>query len=165
MDSQDPHFLFSGVPHHLPFTVTDCYQEVRMICQAAVLLGIILQTGLGPYGQLLCAVFQQLFPPLSAAHIPLSVMAGGQRLSARRKQLRLTQEEVADLADMATQTISTAENGIKALRPANIMKLCGALNISADYLLFGTITSDEPSVLFSKVSQLSPVQYRRLKRC
>ena len=113
-----------------------------MICQAAVLLGIILQTGLGPYGQLLCAVFQQLFPPLSAAHIPLSVMAGGQRLSARRKQLRLTQEEVADLADMATQTISTAENGIKALRPANIMKLCGALNISADYLLFGTITSD-----------------------
>ena len=38
----------------------------------------------------------------------------GRRLSARRKQLRLTQEEVAELADMTTQTISTAENGIKA---------------------------------------------------
>ena len=46
----------------------------------------------------------------------------GQRLSARRKQLRLTQEEVAERADMTTQTISTAENGIKALRPENIIK-------------------------------------------
>ena len=84
----------------------------------------------------------------------------GQRLSARRKQLRLTQEEVAERADMTTQTISTAENGIKALRPENIIKLCGALKISADYLLFGTISSD---VLFSKVSQLSPAQYRHLE--
>ena len=41
----------------------------------------------------------------------------GQRLSAHRKQLRLTQEEVAELADMATQTLSTSENGIKALAP------------------------------------------------
>ena len=87
----------------------------------------------------------------------------GQRLSARRKQLRLTQEEVAERADMTTQTISTAENGIKALRPENIIKLCGALKISADYLLFGTISSDDQSVLFSKVSQLSPAQYRHLE--
>jgi transcriptional regulator with XRE-family HTH domain len=75
----------------------------------------------------------------------------GRRLSARRKQLRLTQEEVAELADMTTQTISTAENGIKALRPVNIIKLCGALKISADYLLFGTISNDDQSILFSKV--------------
>ena len=74
----------------------------------------------------------------------------GWRLSARRKQLRLTQEEVAELADMTTQTISTAENGIKALRPVNIIKLCGALKISADYLLFGTISNDDQSILFSR---------------
>ena len=85
----------------------------------------------------------------------------GQRLSARRKQLRLTQEEVAERADMTTH--GTAENGIKALRPENIIKLCGALKISADYLLFGTISSDDQSVLFSKVSQLSPAQYRHLE--
>ena len=29
----------------------------------------------------------------------------GQRLSARRKQLRLTQEEVAERADMTTQSL------------------------------------------------------------
>lgn len=37
----------------------------------------------------------------------------GKRLVARRKQLRLTQEEIAERADLTTQTISTAETGKK----------------------------------------------------
>ena len=41
----------------------------------------------------------------------------GKRLVARRKQLRLTQEEIAGRTDLTTQTISTAETGKKALRP------------------------------------------------
>ena len=40
----------------------------------------------------------------------------GKRLVARRKQLRLTQEEIAERTDLTTQTISTAETGKKALR-------------------------------------------------
>lgn len=59
----------------------------------------------------------------------------GKRLVARRKQLRLTQEEIAERTDLTTQTISTAETGKKALRPENIIKLCAALDISTDYLL------------------------------
>lgn len=88
----------------------------------------------------------------------------GQRLSARRKQLRLTQEEVAERADMTTQTISTAENGIKALRPENIIKLCGALKISADYLLFGTISSDDQGCLDLQ-SEDKPHQFLIRRRC
>lgn len=87
----------------------------------------------------------------------------GQRLTARRKQLRMTQEEVAEKADMTTHTISTAETGRKALRPANIVKLCVALDMSADYLLFGRIASGDISILSSKVSQLLPEQYHFLE--
>lgn len=87
----------------------------------------------------------------------------GQRLLARRKQLRLTQEEVAEQADLTTQTISTAETGRKALRPENMVKLCCALEISADYLLFGEVSSGDHSILSSRVSQLSPEQYRHLE--
>ena len=50
----------------------------------------------------------------------------GKRISMRRKQLSLTQEELAEKAGLTSQTISTAETGSKALRPANIVKLCGA---------------------------------------
>ena len=87
----------------------------------------------------------------------------GKRLVARRKQLRLTQEELAECADMTTQTISTAETGKKALRPENIIKLCVALDISADYLLMGKVGSDDYDLLSQKVSQLNPSQYRHLE--
>ena len=87
----------------------------------------------------------------------------GKRLVARRKQLRLTQEEIAERTDLTTQTISTAETGKKALRPENIIKLCAALDISADYLLLGKIASEDYDILSQKVSQLTPSQYQRLE--
>ena len=49
----------------------------------------------------------------------------GQRLSKRRKQLGLTQEQLAEKAKTTTQTISTAETGRKALRPENILNIAG----------------------------------------
>jgi len=63
----------------------------------------------------------------------------GQRMTERRKQLRLTQEEVAERTELTTQTISTAETGRKALRAGNIIKICAALDISPDYLLLGLV--------------------------
>lgn len=86
-----------------------------------------------------------------------------QALVARRKQLRLTQEEIAERTDLTTQTISTAETGKKALRPENIIKLCAALDISTDYLLLGKIASEDYDILSQKVSQLTPSQYQRLE--
>lgn len=87
----------------------------------------------------------------------------GKRLVARRKQLRLTQEELAERADMNSQIISTAETGKKGLRPENIIKLCVALDISADYLLMGKVGSSDHDILSQKVSKLSPPEYRHLE--
>lgn len=82
---------------------------------------------------------------------------------ARRKQLRWTQEELAEAAGVTPQTISTAELGKKALRPVNIINICAALDISPDYLLLGRISEEDISILSQKVSQLSPEQYRHLE--
>lgn len=87
----------------------------------------------------------------------------GERIISRRKQLRLTQEELAEAAGVTPQTISTAELGKKALRPANIIKICSALDISPDYLLLGRIPNEDTSILNQKVSRLSPEQYRHLE--
>lgn len=87
----------------------------------------------------------------------------GRRIMERRKQLRLSQEEVAERAELTPQTISTAETGRKALRPENIIKVCAALDISPDYLLLGNITNVDTSILSEKVSQLTPGQYRHLE--
>jgi len=87
----------------------------------------------------------------------------GNRIYERRKQLRLTQEELAEKADISTQTISTAELGKKALRPENIVKICIALEISTDYLLLGKVTETDHSLLSDKVSNLNSVQYHHLE--
>lgn len=87
----------------------------------------------------------------------------GQRLTARRKQLGLSQESVAERTDLTTQTISTAETGSKALRPENIVKICDALGISTEYALRGSIAPEDISPLFEMMSKLPPQQFRRLE--
>ena len=88
----------------------------------------------------------------------------GRRLTMRRKQLGLTQEVLAERAELTTQTVSTAETGKKALRPENIVKLCGALEISTDYLFYGTVSDGDVSPLFEKMNALPPQQYRQLEK-
>ena len=75
----------------------------------------------------------------------------GNRLVTRRKQLQLTPDELARIADTITQTISTAETGRKALRPENIIKLCAALDINMDYLLRGKVNPVDVSLIFYKM--------------
>ncbi len=87
----------------------------------------------------------------------------GNRILSRRKQLRMTQEELAEKAGITPQTVSSAELGKKALRPENIIRVCSALGISTDYLLLGKINASDHSVLLSKVAGLPPIQYRHLE--
>ena len=61
----------------------------------------------------------------------------GQRIRKHREKSRLSQEQLAERADVSSQTISTAETGKKRLRVENIIKICEALEISPDYLLLG----------------------------
>ena len=86
----------------------------------------------------------------------------GYKIKEIREAQKMTQEELAERADMTTQTISTAETGRKALRPHNIVKLCRTLEISADYLLFGEISGGDTLPLSAKFSQLTPDQYHYL---
>lgn len=87
----------------------------------------------------------------------------GKHILTRRKQLRLTQEELAELAGITPQTVSSAELGKKALRPENIIRICSALKISTDYLLLGKVTEQDYELLSSKISCLSPSQYRHME--
>lgn len=61
----------------------------------------------------------------------------GYRLKKRRKQLGMSQENLAQLMGVTPQMISTAENGTKGIRPENIIKFSKALNLSCDFILTG----------------------------
>lgn len=87
----------------------------------------------------------------------------GQRIRKHRERSRLSQEQLAERADVSSQTISTAETGKKRLRVENIIKICEVLEISPDYLLLGEISPQDLIILSEKLSQLTPGQYRHLE--
>ena len=79
----------------------------------------------------------------------------GVRINARRKELGLTQEELAERMEVSIQMISNVELGKKAIRPENLVKLCNALNVSADYILRGNRADFEVLGFMEKYMQLS----------
>ena len=88
----------------------------------------------------------------------------GKRIAERRKTLRLSQDELAEKADVTPQMLSTAERGTKAIRPENLLKISAALGVSADYLLTGAIIDKDLSLLKEKLKSVSSEQFRSIEK-
>ena len=81
--------------------------------------------------------------------------AMGQRINARRRELRMTQEQLAERMGVSLQMVSNLELGKKAIRPENLVKLCEILSVSADYILTGRRSDREASAFAEKFARLS----------
>ena len=88
----------------------------------------------------------------------------GKRLASARIAKGYTQEQLAELADLSTQTISAAENGHKGLRPENIIKICECLSISTDYLLCGKSFKLSALTEYDEIQRLSSRQKEALSK-
>lgn len=88
----------------------------------------------------------------------------GMRINARRKELSITQERLAELMDVSIQMISNLELGKKAIRPENLVKLCTALNVSADYILRGIRADWEIDVFLKKYKNLPTEKQELIER-
>ena len=64
----------------------------------------------------------------------------GNRILQRRKQMGLSQEQLAELAGVSVKTVISAEKGQKALRPENIVRFSKVLNIELAYLMTGEVS-------------------------
>lgn len=71
------------------------------------------------------------------------IKAIGRRVASRRRQLKLTQEQLAERANLSQQYIASLECGIRGLGAESIIKLSRALQVSSDYLLFGIANSED----------------------
>lgn len=76
----------------------------------------------------------------------------GKRIYERRKQLGITQEYLAELADTTPQAISNYERGERELKVTTILKISSALKITTDYLLTGETNTFSVNNDFSNVS-------------
>lgn len=76
----------------------------------------------------------------------------GKRIYERRKQLGITQEYLAELADTTPQAISNYERGERELKVTTILKISSALKITTDYLLTGEANTFSVNNDFSNIS-------------
>ena len=83
----------------------------------------------------------------------------GERVALKRKELHLTQEQLAEKVGVSLQTISNIEGGKKAARPENIAKIAAALEISADYILMGKKTALQLKGITKNISELDEEKY------
>ena len=70
----------------------------------------------------------------------------------------MTQETLAEKMDVSIQMISNLEGGKKAIRPENLVKLCTALDVSADYILRGMRADYENCEFIKNYGQLTRAQ-------
>lgn len=87
----------------------------------------------------------------------------GVRIAQQRKELKLTQEQLAEKMGVSLQTISCIELGKKAVRPENLANLCSYLNISSDYILYGKRDSEQMTDVITKLSNLKPEEYQAVQ--
>lgn len=83
----------------------------------------------------------------------------GRRIAKRRKQLGLTQAQVAELSDLTQQFFASVETGKKNMRADSIVKVSTALGVSTDFLLTGTVTDLERTHLVQMLDSLNENQF------
>lgn len=97
---------------------------------------------------------------------PYSVVVG-EKLLKLRKQLKLTQDDVAKALDMSRTSFSKYENGISAPPLPVLKKLADFYNVGLEYLLFDKNTAvrlNDPVVDESegddllKINDLKPIE-------
>jgi len=100
---------------------------------------------------------------LSGANLNIEI---GKRIYARRKQLGITQEYLAELTDTTPQAVSNYERGERELKATTILKLADALSVTADYLLTGacntfTVSNDFNGLSNKQISEINEI----IERC
>jgi transcriptional regulator with XRE-family HTH domain len=71
----------------------------------------------------------------------------GERIRNRRNQLKMTQEELAEKAEISKGFLSDVETGKRNISAENLLGIARALNVSLDYLMKGDQTKPQATAI------------------
>ena len=86
----------------------------------------------------------------------------GERIRNSRERAGMTQEKLAERADVSSQYISDLERGVVGISIPTLKRVCTSLGVSSDEVLFGTRNEARLVVLAGKCRALSDFQFRLL---
>ena len=93
------------------------------------------------------------------------MILAGKRIQQARKAKGYTQESLAELITMNPKNVSRLENGTMGLSLSTLVALSRALEISADYILFGNDSNklnNTATLLLSKLPEKKQIQAEKV---
>ena len=89
----------------------------------------------------------------------------GERISTKRKQLKMTQAELAEKADLTPKYISKIESPKnRSLSIKSVLQLCSALDVSPSFLLLGTKDDDDTAGYVDVAQKLKLCDAKQLRQ-
>ena len=86
----------------------------------------------------------------------------GEQVRIAREQAKMTQEMLAEKIDVSPQYISDLERGVVGIALPTLKKLCCALGVASDQILFGTQSQERGIILSNACNTLSEEQFALL---
>ena len=86
----------------------------------------------------------------------------GGRIKAYRKTIGISQEKLAEMINVSPHYIYEIERGMKSMSLETLINLSEALQLSTDYILFGSPKSDNAS-LSEQLSKMDEKQRERVE--
>ena len=87
----------------------------------------------------------------------------GKRISKERSNKGMTQSGLGVACNLNLKTISSIENGQREMKVDTLLRICDCLQVSSDYILYGT-APDSDAIYYKKIlSKLDPKITRSIK--
>lgn len=87
----------------------------------------------------------------------------GQKIRTVREKQKLSREKLAELSNISTQFLADIETGKKGMTVVTLKKICTALHISADSVIFET-TNNDTSVINAMLSTVPKEKYEDMEQ-
>ena len=89
----------------------------------------------------------------------------GQRIKEAREANGLTQEKLAELADISVTHMSVIERGVKSPRVNTLVNIMNALGVSADYIFQDVVnysTQSTTNELYERIRHLPATKQQKI---
>lgn len=92
--------------------------------------------------------------------IPEQNLILGENIKREREKAGYTQERFSEIIDMTPNNLSAVERGVASVSLKMLRRICEALKVSADDLLFGQREKSDGEYLAQKLERLDARQMR-----
>lgn len=83
----------------------------------------------------------------------------GANIKRERERAKLTQDQLSEMIGIGTKSLSAIERGTVGVSLITLKKICQALAVSSDVLLFGDLPKNNVEALTQKLERLTDAQY------